>query len=442
MAQQTINPIGAFDQCLSLPGDKSISHRAAILGMLADGETTIDNFLPAQDCLNTLKACRQLGARIEQNGTSVTISGCGLNGLQAPQDIIDCGNSGTGVRLLAGVLAGQPFTSTITGDEQVQKRPMNRIIEPLMRMGARIESAGGGRCPLTIYGNHLSPIDFTTPIASAQVKSCVLLAGLYASDASTIVEPSLSRDHTERMFNHFGVKLHRHTIPAAPMKPFATSLPIQIKLDPKQSLTGQRVRVPADISSAAFFLVAAAMIPGARIQLKQVGINSTRAGIIDVLKIMGASLTKTNQHVYAGERVADLTVTGQKRLQGLEIYGAIIPRLIDELPIICVAAARAEGETIISDAAELRVKETDRISVLAGELRKIGVAVEEKNDGMIIQGGSIKGGRVDAHGDHRLAMSLAIAGLVSEEGVTIDNSECVNTSFPDFWKKLEDIQNG
>lgn len=441
MSSITIAPIKGFNTVLNLPGDKSISHRAAILGLLAEGQTTINNFLQAEDCLNTLKACEQLGAKVTWDNDVIKIEGCGLKELKEPKEIIDCGNSGTAVRLLSGVLAAQPFTTIITGDSQIQKRPMNRIIEPLTRMGAQIESREGGLCPLKIKGNHLTGINYTSNVASAQVKSCILLAGLYASGTTTIIEPSLSRDHTERMFNYFGVKLKRHAVPTIPQKPFSSTLPVQITLSQKRLLKGQTIDVPADISSAAFFMVAAAMLPGAKIKLKHIGINSTRTGLLDVLRIMGVEVTKTNQHTSGGERVADLTITGPDQLQGMEIYGAIIPRLIDELPIIAVLAATAKGETIISDAAELRVKETDRISVLSQELRKIGIDISEKEDGMIIRGGRIKGGHAQSHGDHRLAMSLAIAGLVSEDGVTIDGIECVNTSFPGFWEKLEELKN-
>ncbi len=439
MTSKTIKPITTFKAELNLPGDKSISHRAAILGMLAQGETRVTNFLTAEDCLNTLKVCTQLGAVVEREGNTVIIHGCGLDGLQSPSAVLDCGNSGTAVRLLSGVLAGQSFTSTITGDEQIQRRPMKRIIEPLTRMGARITSASGGLCPLTISGGKLKPIDYISTVASAQVKSCVLLAGLFCTKPVSVTEPTLSRDHSERMLNYFGAKIHTATVPAEPIKPFASSLPVKVTLQARGPLTGKPVEVPSDISSAAFIMIAAALLPGATLRVNNIGINSTRTGLLDVLRMMGASVTKENTRHQAGERVADLVVTGQGRLKGTAIYGAIIPRLIDELPIIAVAAAMAEGETQISDAAELRVKETDRISRVVNELRAIGVTVEEKPDGMIITGGAIKGGHANSHGDHRLAMSLAIAGLVSQEGVTIENTDCVNTSFPGFWEIVEGL---
>jgi 3-phosphoshikimate 1-carboxyvinyltransferase len=406
--------------------------------MLAQGETRIHNFLCAEDCLNTLKACAGLGAEVRREGTTVTMQGCGPNGLRQPGDVLDCGNSGTAVRLLSGVLAGQSFESTITGDEQIQRRPMNRIIEPLTQMGARIQSAPGGLCPLTIKGGHLTAIDYISPVASAQVKSCILLAGLFCQKTVSVTEPTLSRDHSERMLNYFGAKVHTSTV-NSPIKPFASALPVKVTLLEQGPLTGKPVEVPADISSAAFLMAAAALVPGARVKLKNVGINATRTGILDVLRMMGASVEKENQRQEAGERVADLVVAGGRQLKGTVIYGAIIPRLIDELPIIAVAAAMAQGETHISDAGELRVKETDRISRMAGELRAIGVKVEEKPDGMIITGGKIKGGHANSHGDHRLAMSLAIAGLVSQEGVTIENTDCVNTSFSGFWELMEGL---
>ncbi|MEW6515291.1 MAG: 3-phosphoshikimate 1-carboxyvinyltransferase [candidate division FCPU426 bacterium] len=422
-----------------LPGDKSVSHRAAILGTLAEGETRVSNFLLAQDCLNTVAACRELGARIDQKGADLVIHGRGPAGLAAPQRVIDCGNSGTGVRLLAGVLAGQRFESVLTGDEQVRRRPMRRIIEPLTRMGASIDSEPGQLCPLRLHGRPLAGIDYPSPVASAQVKSCLLLAGLFASGQTTVRLPAASRDHTERMLRHFGAQVEQGTRESSGGH-WSASEGEWVTIQGGRSLRGCDISVPVDISSAAFFLVAAALVPDSELLLKNVGVNPTRTGVLEVLERMGAGIRLESGRDAGGEPVADLAIRNTGRLRGRSISGAdLIPRLIDELPILAVAAAMAEGETVIEDAAELRVKETDRISVLAGELRKIGVRVEERSDGLAIRGGEIRGGTADSHGDHRLAMSLAVAGLVSGEGVRIERPECVDTSFPGFWELLAEV---
>ncbi|NTV52894.1 MAG: 3-phosphoshikimate 1-carboxyvinyltransferase [Candidatus Firestonebacteria bacterium] len=423
MSEKFISPVRSLKGELHLPGDKSISHRAAILGLLAEGQTRVYHFLTADDCLNTVKACQQLGAKVEIKGEELNISGCGWVGLRPPKDVIDCGNSGTGVRLLAGVLAGQAFESVITGDEQVQRRPMRRIIDPLKAMGAEITSEPGGLCPLRIRGGNLSSLNYLSPVASAQVKSCLLLAGLYARGRTLVTEPSSSRDHTERLMRYFGI----------PIRTEGLTVSVEGGVLPQ----GREITVPADISSAAFFLVAAALLPGSDLRLFNVGMNRTRTGVLEVLRVMEADIAEDNPRTQAGEPVADLAVKYRKRIQGAQIKGAkLIPRLIDELPILAVAAAAAEGETLIAEADELRVKETDRISVLVQELKNIGVAIEERPDGMLIRGGKILGGKADSHGDHRLAMSLAVAGLVSEKGVTLNNPECVRTSYPEFWDHL------
>jgi 3-phosphoshikimate 1-carboxyvinyltransferase len=411
---------------LQLPGDKSISHRAAILGLLAEGQSRVYHFLTADDCLNTVQACRQLGAKAEVVGDVLNISGCGWVGLRPPKEVIDCGNSGTGVRLLAGVLAGQKFESVITGDEQVQKRPMRRIIDPLLAMGAEITSSPGGLCPLRIRGGDLTGLNYLSPVASAQVKSCLLLAGLYARGRTLVTEPSSSRDHTERLLRYFGV----------PVRTEGLTVSVEGGVLPQ----GKEITVPADISSAAFFLVAAALLPGSELRLFNVGVNRTRTGVLEVLRVMEANITEDNARTQAGEPVADLAVRFKNRIKGAQIQGRkLIPRLIDELPILAVAAAAAEGETTIAEAGELRVKETDRIAMLVRELKNIGVVIEEHPDGMVIHGGKIPGGRADSHGDHRLAMSLAVAGLVSENGVTLNNPECVRTSYPNFWDQLQEV---
>ena len=425
MSEKFINPIRRLQGELHLPGDKSISHRAAILGLLAEGQTRIYHFLTADDCLNTAKACQQLGAKVEVKGDVLNISGCGWVGLRPPKDVIDCGNSGTGVRLLAGVLAGQKFESVITGDEQVRRRPMRRIIDPLLAMGAEITSEPGGLCPLRIRGGNLVSQNYLSPVASAQVKSCLLLAGLYARGRTFVTEPSSSRDHTERLMRYFGI----------PIRTEGLTVSVEGGVLPQ----GKEITVPADISSAAFFLVAAALLPGSDLRLFNVGVNRTRTGVLEVLRVMEADIATDNPRIQAGEEVADLAVRYRGRIKGAQIRGRrLIPRLI-ELPILAVAAAAAEGETTIAEADELRVKETDRITVLVKELKNIGVAIEERPDGMVIQGGKIPGGRADSHGDHRLAMSLAVAGLISENGVTLNNPDCVRTSYPNFWDQLQEV---
>jgi len=438
MDVKKINPASRIKCNIPIPGDKSISHRAAIMGLLAEGETRITNFLKAEDCLNTLAACQQLGATVDWRNEELIIQGCGLKGLKPPQSVIDCGNSGTSVRLLSGVLAGQPFESVITGDEQIRRRPMQRIIDPLTRMGARIESEPGGLCPLRIRGGKLKAIDYVSPVASAQVKSCIILAGLFAQGKTSVSLPSGSRDHTERLLRFFGVALASGTALSSGSGP--GQLPNEkILVDGSPKLDGRKINIPSDISSAAFFMTAAALLPGAELRLKRIGVNPGRSGVIRVLNDMGAEVVMENPRQEAGEPVADLTIKGKGFLKSARISGPLVPDMIDEIPILAVAAAAAEGETIISNAAELRVKETDRISVLATELSNLGVEVEERPDGMLIQGGNIRGGEVDSHGDHRLAMSMAIAGLVSEQGVTIKNPQCVNTSFPGFWEILEKV---
>ncbi len=441
MSSKHVAPVRWLKGSPEIPGDKSISHRAAIVGTLAQGRTRITNFLTAQDCLNTLAACEQLGAVVERQGTMLTLEGRGLRGLTRPAADIDCGNSGTGVRLLSGVLAGQPFTSVITGDAQVRSRPMRRIIEPLEKLGARIESRPGLLCPLRIHGASLRGTEYRSPVASAQVKSCLLLAGLFAEGETRILLPAASRDHTERMLKAFGAQVAQGQISDSAQTHWTASTGEWVSIQGQTPLTAQAVDIPADISSAAFFLVAAALLPGSALQLNNIGMNPTRTGVLDVLSRMGAKIQIDNQREMNGEPVADLRVAGGDPLNARTISGEnLIPRLIDELPILAVAAAAAHGETIIEDAAELKVKETDRIGVLVAEFRKIGVEAQERPDGMVIRGGEIRGGTADSHGDHRLAMCLAIAGLVSEEGVTVENPECVETSFPQFWRQLDEVR--
>jgi 3-phosphoshikimate 1-carboxyvinyltransferase len=402
-----------------LPGDKSISHRAIMLGSIAQGETRIKGFSDCADCRNTVKAFLKLGIEIKEHSEGeLTVYGQGLKGLTCPREIIDAGNSGTTMRLLSGILAGQDFTSTITGDEYLLKRPMRRIILPLREMGAKISSPDDNHPPLTIVGQKLKAIDYHSPIASAQVKSCIILAGLYAKGRTSVTEPSPSRDHTERMLKYLG----------APLKIRGTTVSIEglFKLEAKP------ITIPGDISSAAFFIIACLLLQNSKIKIKGVGINPTRTGIIDVLKQMGAKIIIENVHEICGEPVADLIVKSST-LRGTKIGGDLIPRIIDEIPVLAVAATQAKGITEISDAQELRVKESDRIGNVVSELSKMGASIKEKEDGMVISGGKrLLGNSVNSFGDHRMAMALVIAGLIADGETTISDVECINTSFPHF----------
>ena len=414
---------------LVIPGDKSISHRSIILSSLANGRSRVRGFLESQDCLRTLTAFRNMGVEIEKvSQGEYLINGVGLRGLKEPERVIDCGNSGTSMRLLTGLLTAQDFYSVLSGDDSLRSRPMGRIIKPLSKMGARIWARNLEYAPLSIQGQPLSGIDYQLPIASAQVKSSILLAGLYTDQEVRIVEPALSRDHTERMLKGFGIELTKEG-----------NLIILDKGD-KGELHSQDIQVPGDISSAAFFITAGLITDDSEILLKDVGINPTRSGFIQVVKEMGGQIELINQREASGEPIADLLVKSSK-LQGVEISGDIIPKLIDEIPIIAVLASQAKGETVIKDAAELRVKETDRIMATATELSKLGVEIEELEDGMVINGKApITGGiKVKSYGDHRIAMALAIAGLVADETVTILNSDVINTSFPQFESLLSSL---
>ena len=414
---------------ISIPGDKSISHRAIMLGSIADGDTTIKGLLKGEDNMATLKAFGQMGIRIDEHKNGiVAIQGKGLHGLTEPQDVIDAGNSGTTIRLLTGLLSGQNFFSVITGDQYLRKRPMKRVVEPLAQMGAKIFGReNGNKAPLAIVGSKLKGITYNSPVASAQVKSAILLAGLYADGRTTVAEPTLSRDHTERMLKYFGVKIEQK----------ATS----VSISSGQKLIGKEIVVPGDISSAAFFMVAALITENSELLIKNVGINPTRTGIIDLLQAMGGDLKIVNQREISGEPVGDILVKSS-RLKGIEIKGEMIPRAIDELPIAAVAAAFAEGTTTIKDAKELKVKETDRIESMTSELRRIDVKVTPLPDGMTIEGGKrpIGNDNCNSWGDHRVAMSMIVAGLASEKGITISNTDCIDTSFPGFMELLESVK--
>ena len=415
---------------LTVSGDKSISHRAVMLGSLATGTTEIDGFLPGEDCLSTIRCFRSMGVQIEQNGSSVKVFGRGLRELTAPAGILDCGNSGTTTRLLSGVLAAQHFNSELSGDASIQRRPMKRIMIPLRAMGADITSVSGNDCaPLSVHGKQLYGIHFNSPIASAQVKSAVLLAGLYASGQTTVTEPALSRDHTERMLRSFGAKVLTGNFEGRP----------SVTVTETQNLYGTEISVPGDISSAAFFLVGASIVPGSEVVLRNVGINPTRDGVISALRAMGAKIEVLDVRNEDSEPAADLLVR-YAPLHGTEIGGALIPRLIDELPVLAAAAAVAEGRTVIRDAAELKVKESNRIRTMAEGLSRLGAKVEETEDGLIIDGGAaLHGGAVESYSDHRIAMSFAILSLVTDGEVRISDPDCVNISAPTFYEDLKSL---
>ncbi len=413
---------------ITMPGDKSISHRALLLGALARGTTEISNFLPGQDCLSTLECLKALGVRVEvKSSTELALNGAGPGGLREAVGDLDCGNSGTTARLLLGVLAALPFESRMTGDESLRQRPMGRVVEPLRSMGADISGAEGGRFfPLTVRGGRLQGLTYRLPVASAQVKSALLLAGLVSGQEVEVVEPASSRDHTEKMLAYLGGRVERRGN--------------RVRISPGQTLEGRPIPVPGDISSAAFFLAAATLVPGSEVLLQGVGINPTRAGALEVLKQMGARITFASRGEAAGEPVADLLVRAAP-LRGTEVKGEIIPALIDEIPILAVAALFARGSTVFRDAAELRVKETDRIKALVTELRKMGADVEELPDGLVVRGGRrLKGGRLKTYGDHRMAMSLQVAGLAAGQEVLLDDAECARVSFPGFFSLLKELQ--
>lgn len=401
---------------IKVPGDKSISHRAVMLGSLANGVTEISGFLKGADCLSTIDCFRKMGIDIDINGENVTVHGNGLRGLKKPDEMLYTGNSGTTTRLLCGILAGQNFDTSITGDASIQKRPMSRVVQPLSMMGAKIENE---YCPLYITGTKLHGIDYKMPVASAQVKTAIILAGLYADGETVIHEIEKSRDHTELMLSAMGADL--------------TVDNLDITVKPTNDLTAVNVDVPGDISSAAFFLILGAIMPNSQITVTNVGINPTRTGIIDVLKDMGADITLENVHTSAGETVADITVRSSS-LKGTTVGGDIIPRLIDELPIIAVAAVFADGQTVIKDAQELKVKETNRIRAVVDEFNKCGIDITETDDGMIINGGkSIHGADFKTYGDHRMAMSLTVLAQLADGESTLDDSDCACVSYPTFF---------
>lgn len=417
---------------VSVPGDKSISHRCVMFGSIASGITEVANFLPGADCRATIECFRRLGIDIEHKGTSVIIHGRGLHGLRAPQNILDVGNSGTTTRLISGILAGQPFDSKLSGDDSLNSRPMRRIMEPLTQMGANISSVLRNDCaPLYITPGHLHGIHYVSPVASAQVKSCLLLAGLYADGVTSVTEPSLSRNHTELMLKEFGADV-RSSYEIGGGKATAS-------IRPCSELHGQKITVPGDISSAAYFIAAGLLVPDSQILVKNVGVNPTRAGILKVCEDMGADITLLNRRKEGGEPISDILVR-TSRLHGTVIEGSLIPTLIDEIPIIAVMAATAEGTTVIRDAAELKVKETNRIETVTDNLRAMGCDIEPTDDGMIIHGGKpLRGAAIHTLLDHRIAMAFSIAALVADGVTKILDSHCVDVSYPAFYDTFEGL---
>lgn len=410
---------------IEVPGDKSISHRSIMFGALAEGTTTIRHFLKGEDCLSTIDCFRKLGVQIDETKDEIVVHGAGWDGLKEPSAILDTGNSGTTTRLMLGILAGRPFHSVMIGDESIGKRPMDRVTVPLASMGADIAGRDNGRfTPLSIRGKKLNTVEYKLPVASAQVKSAVLFAALQADGESVIIEPEATRDHTEKMIEQFGGSIRREGD--------------RIIVQGGQSFKGTDVYVPGDISSAAFFMVAAAITPNSEVVLENTGLNETRTGIIDVFKQMGAEMTidKTSAE---GEEIGTITVK-TSQLKGTEISGAIIPRLIDEIPVIALLATQAEGDTIIRDAEELKVKETNRIDTVVDELKKLGADIEATDDGMIIRGkSSLHGGSVSSHGDHRIGMVMAIASLIAEGEVSIHDHEAIAVSYPEFFDHLHQL---
>jgi len=427
MSEEIIHRAEKLTGDIVLPGDKSISHRALMLGAIAEGETTIANLSPGKDVQSTRLCLEAMGVAIRLEGGLIHISGRGPGGLTAPDGELDCGNSGTTMRLLSGILAAQPFPSRLTGDASLSRRPMKRIVTPLSMMGAHIETGPGHTPPLTLHGGALVPIDYVSPVASAQIKSCVLLAGLYARGRTSVSEPARSRDHTERMLEAFGTPVHIDGL--------------RVSVEGPARLKGTRIDIPGDMSSAAYFMVAAAMIPGSEIRIRRVNLNPTRTGIMKVLREMGVRFTEENHRTVNGEPVADIIVKSA-RLKATAIKGDLIPQLIDEIPLLAIAATRAEGITSIRNARELRVKETDRIRTVGENLKKMGVSVEMVEDGFVIPGGqSLTGTILDSYGDHRVAMSFAVAGMIAEGKTIIRDAGCAEISFPGFYDKLRETAN-
>ena len=426
MSMMKLSYTGPLRGEVTVPGDKSISHRSIMFGALANGTTSVRGFLKSADCLSTIRCFRSMGISIEETADEIIVRGKGLHGLSAPAGILDAGNSGTTVRLLSGILAGQNFSTVITGDPSICRRPMKRIITPLTQMGADISSLPGNGCtPLAIAPSHLHGITYSSPVASAQVKSCILLAGLYAQGETTVIEPTLSRNHTEVMLRSFGADL--------------TSDGTVCTLRPGRELTGGQIDVPGDISSAAYFIAAALLVPGSCILIKNVGLNPTRDGMLKICRQMGADIKIQNKKTCSGETTADLLVS-YSSLHAVTIGGSVIPSLIDELPVLAVLAAFADGRTVIKDAAELRVKESDRILSVTENLRSMGTDVTPSEDGMIIEGGKeLHGAVINTFSDHRIAMSFAVAAKAIKGETVLQDPECVGISYPDFYETLNSL---
>lgn len=421
-----VTPSKVSDATVTVPGDKSVSHRGLMLGGIADGRTDISGFLAGEDCLATLAAMRQLGVEVEMHSaTHLTVHGAGLHGLQAPEQHLDLGNSGTAMRLMAGLLAGQPFPTVLTGDESLNSRPMGRIITPLTSMGAAIESDCDGTPPLQISGGlRLSGIHYDMPVASAQVKSAVLLAGIYAAGTTSVTEPDITRDHTERMLTSMGVEVGREAN--------------RISIAGGQRLTGCPIEVPADLSSAAFVMLAALISEDAEVLIENVGVNPTRTGVIDILRGMGGDIVLENERTMGAEPVADIRVRASA-LRGGNVDPELVSLAIDEFPVLFVAAAMASGQTEFSGIGELRVKESDRIAAMSAGLRALGVQVDEFPDGAVVHGGTLTGGVVESHGDHRIAMSLAVGSTMAGDSVIVEDVAAVETSFPGFCNCMRSI---
>jgi 3-phosphoshikimate 1-carboxyvinyltransferase len=427
MKKLNSQPANGLHGTLTVPGDKSISHRGLIFGAISQGTTTLTNFLPADDCLSTLGAMQALGVQIDREATTVQITGRGLHGLIAPHHPLDMGNAGTATRLLAGLLAGQPFDSTLIGDDSLSQRPMERVRQPLATMGAKLDLVNG-HLPMTIHGQRLHAANYQMTVASAQVKSALILAALQADHPSTIIEKLPTRDHTERLLQAFGGEI----VTAADGK--------TITVQPQPDMRGQDVTVPGDLSSAAFFLAAASIVPGSRVRLHNVGLNSTRTGLLTVLQRMGGDVAITPT-TSAGEPFGDVTVAATE-LKPIDLTAADIPAVIDELPLVALLAATANGVSRISGAGELRVKETDRIATIVTELRKLGVAIEERPDGFVIDGRSawhVQMSQLDSHGDHRIGMMMAIAALRLQTPLTLANSSAISISYPNFFHDLQQL---
>lgn len=424
-----LSPSRPLEGAITVPADKSITHRAIILSSLAEGTSRIINPLRGEDCLRTLDAFRMMGTRIDDRGGEIIVTGSGIDGLREPDNVIDCGNSGTTARLLCGVLSGQSFFTVLTGDDSLRNRPMERVTAPLSAMGARFFGRNGGtKLPMAVIGGRLKPLRYESPVASAQVKTAILLAGLFLDGVTEVIEPGGSRDHTERMLPAYGADLQVDGL--------------KVRLKGRSMLKARDMTVPGDLSSAAFFIVAALTVPGSSVTVLNVGVNPTRTGILDILERMGARIALENLRTVSGEPVADLHVD-HTALKGVDIGGDLVVRAIDEFPAICVAAAMAEGETRITGASELRVKESDRIAVMTEGLRAMGIAVEELPDGMVINGGGeLKPGRFRSYGDHRIAMAMAIASLNAEGTSSIEGAECIDTSFPGFFETLAGLSQG